>query len=219
MLLLEASNPDLDADVPDEGDESSSPDTVVKADTGTTVEPCCTTSPLEPMLTTAPLDNVMADPPRETTVPSIVATLETSAAWYAVTALPLTVNTTADVGVAIAAAEVPSTTIAPPDSRLTRVPSSSVWTAPPAVSVTDPMTAWLVDPGGHDAVTVLVPTMKTTTFGPATDAGATVEYLTTDEPTLTPSLSALTTDPSSSVAAEPPTVSLVEPMLTMPDES
>jgi hypothetical protein len=135
--LLEAPDPD----VPEEGDESSSPDAVVNADTGTVVEPCCTTSPLEPMLTTPPLDKVMAGPFRETTVPSIVATLETSAAWYAVTALPLTVNTTADTGVAIAAAEVPSTNIAPPDARLARDPSSSVWTGPPAVSVIDPMMA------------------------------------------------------------------------------
>lgn len=103
-----------------------------------------------------------------------------------------------------------------------REPSSSVWTGPPAVSVWDPMTASLVDPGGHDAVTVLVPTTTTTTLGEAAaaaDAGATVEYLTMLEPTLTPSLSALTTDPSSSVAAEPPGVSLVEPSSTTPDDS
>lgn len=117
-LLLEAPDPDLD--VPDDGDESSPPDAVVNADTGTVEEPCCTTSPLEPILITSPLDKVIAGPLCETTVPSIVATLETSAAWYAVTVLPLTVNTTADAGVAIAAAEVPSTTIAPPDARLTR---------------------------------------------------------------------------------------------------
>ena len=121
-LLLEAPDPDAS----DEGDESSSSDAVVNAATGTVVEPCCTTNPLDPMLTTSPLDKVIAGPSRETTVPSIVATLETSAAWYAVTALPLTVNTTADAGVAIAAADVPSTTIVPPDARLTRAPSSSV---------------------------------------------------------------------------------------------
>lgn len=217
--MLVAPDSDRDPDAPEEDDESSSLDVVLNADTGTVVEPCCTINPLEPILTTSPCDKVTTGPPREMMVPSIVAMLETSAAWYAVTALPLTVNTIADAGVAIAAAEVPSTTIAPPDARLTREPSSSVWTGPPAVSVWEPMTASLVDPGGHDAVTVLVPTTNTMTLEAAADAGATVEYLATVEPILTPSLSALTTDPSSRVAAKPPGVSLVEPISTTPDDS
>lgn len=68
-------------------------------------------------------------------------------------------------------------------------------------------------------MTVFVPTMKTITSGPAEAAGATVEYLTTVEPTLTPLLSALTTEPSSRVAAEPPGVSFDDPIWTTPEES
>lgn len=79
-VLLVKPDPDRDPDALDEGDESSSPGIVLKADTGTVVEPCCTTSPLEPMLTTSPLGKVAAGPFWEMTVPSIVATLETSAA-------------------------------------------------------------------------------------------------------------------------------------------
>ena len=139
-LLLVAS--DADADAADVSASSSDdPETVVNAETGTVVEPCCTTNPSEPILTTSPPDKVTGKPPRETTVPSIVATLEASAAWYAVTGVPLTVKTTADAGVAIAAADVPSTTMVPPDARLTREPSAKVWTAPPAVIVTAPITA------------------------------------------------------------------------------
>lgn len=87
------------------------------------------------------------------------------------------------------------------------------------------MTAWLVDPAGHDAVTVFVPTTKTTTSGPAkvegerVTGGVTVEYLTVVDPTMTPSLAALTTEPSMSVAAGPPRLILVESMSMTPAES
>lgn len=87
---------------------------VVKAVKGTVDEPC-TTRPLDPMLTTTPFDKVAAGPPRETMVPSIVATFVAPAASYAVTGVPLAVKTTADGAADTTAADAPFTNTVPPE--------------------------------------------------------------------------------------------------------